>query len=512
MGHLCISIAWVEDDADKSGGKELSRLEVPVLELPKDSPSSEMLAALEQQTLSMGQELMRQLFRLHWDVLDQQQVERYCAQLEAGEIDKDGYASQKVACRLGILHLERQVCFNRRSGKHVMPGNELLPEHNGTIITRSLQEWACLLPQDLPFATVGRLLDWQTQQPKVLSKNEVRLIVQRHGEALRAAEAKEVKEWEGKTDRKQFQVKLVDGQAPRHRGAWPVELSAAVEQALAAPIPEPPEGVSSQDWQRVLQARAQEAACWPVEKLRCLGPEIQPGQTIAATDDIVVRRPQAGRWLTLRVARIATPNGYRYLSGTGELVLRQLSLLLFFCAGLSGWVTLLGDGAKWLRHFFETELSAFSHKELLLDWYHLRRKCADFAGMIGSSREAKKTLKKKLCTSLWKGQVETALAILEDCRPQAKNEEKLQELLDYLKARKAYIVNYDERRLKQQYIGSAHAEKACDLIVAKRQKNRGMHWSQETADALAALKTVMLNQSWELYWQNHQILPLATAP
>jgi len=50
-------------------------------------------------------------------------------------------------------------------------------------------------------------------------------------------------------------------------------------------------------------------------------------------------------------------------------------------------------------------------------------------------------------------------------------------LIDYLKARKPYIVNYNKRRLNRQYMGSAHAEKACDLIVAKRQKNKGMHWS-----------------------------------
>ena len=52
-----------------------------------------------------------------------------------------------------------------------------------------------------------------------------------------------------------------------------------------------------------------------------------------------------------------------------------------------------------------------------------------------------------------------------------------------------------QRRLLRQYIGSAHAEKACDLIVAKRQKNRGMHWSEKTADGLAALKTVMFSRS-----------------
>ena len=178
------------------------------------------------------------------------------------------------------------------------------------------------------------------------------------------------------------------------------------------------EGVTQQDWQRVLQARKTEVACWPVEKLRCLGPEIQPEQTIAATDDILVRQPQASKWLTIRVARIATTKGFRYLSGTGSLVLRQLSLMLFFCAGLDGWVTLLGDGAKWLRNYFETDLSKFTHKELLLDWYHLRRKCADFAGMIGATREEKKALKRKLNSSLWIGRIGPAIQALEACRPQ----------------------------------------------------------------------------------------------
>jgi len=36
-----------------------------------------------------------------------------------------------------------------------------------------------------------------------------------------------------------------------------------------------------------------------------------------------------------------------------------------------------------------------------------------------------------------------------------------------------------------------------------------MHWSEQTSDALAALRTLMLNDSWDLYWQKHQVLPLA---
>ena len=105
--------------------------------------------------------------------------------------------------------------------------------------------------------------------------------------------------------------------------------------------------------------------------------------------------------------------------------------------------------------------------------------------------------------------MDRAITTLEVHWADAKNQEKLQELIDYLDNRKPYIVNYDERRRQCQYIGSAHAEKACDLIVARRQKNQGMHWSEKSANALAALKTLMLNQGWEGYWVKHQVLPLA---
>ena len=176
MGHLCLTISWVEDETPESPLSELSRIPIPALELNEES-LSETLGALEQQTITLGQEVMRNLLCLHWDILEQQLVDEYCNQFEPDVIERDGYASQKIACRLGILHLQRQVCFNSQSGKHLMPGNALLPEHHGTIITRTLQEWACLFPQDLPFTTVERLLGWQTQEHKVISRSEVRVLV-----------------------------------------------------------------------------------------------------------------------------------------------------------------------------------------------------------------------------------------------------------------------------------------------------------------------------------------------
>jgi hypothetical protein len=101
--------------------------------------------------------------------------------------------------------------------------------------------------------------------------------------------------------------------------------------------------------------------------------------------------------------------------------------------------------------------------------------------------------------------------VLEAERRETKNEGKLDELVAYLTARQAWIPNYRQRRIEQRYIASGHVEKANDLIVARRQKNRGMQWTEATSDALAALRTLLLNGGWDRYWQHREVLPLLAA-
>lgn len=390
---------------------------------------------------------------------------------------------------------------------HEMPGNAVLPAHKGMVITRNLQELACLLPMDLPFATVERLLAWQTQCEEMICATEVRNLVRAHGQVIRRAEAAEVAELLKRNDLSDLKAQLVPARQARCPAAWPKELSAAVEKALEQECPEPPEGVRVCDWERVLAARREERL--DVAELRRLGPEVQPGQIVAATDDVEVRRPERRSKLYIRTARVATREGFRYLSGQGGAVLDQLYLLLLLCGGLDSWVTLLGDGARWIRKFFAERLAAFTHKELILDWYHLVKKCYELTSMICRGRKVKASLMGRLIPRLWRGQVTEAIDLLESHRPECRNEDRLNELINYLSAREPYIVNYAERRTKRIYIGSGHAEKACDLIVSRRQKHKGMHWSRPTADGLAALKTLVLNNGWDLYWQKRQVLPLA---
>lgn len=422
----------------------------------------------------------------------------------------DGFADVKVASRLGILHLPRQVCYHPATGTHTLPGNALLPVHNGMIITRPLQEWACLLAQDLPFETVARLLGWQTQTPAVLSSTEVRQLVRTHGQVVRQAEADEVQTLLAQADLTGLQPQLVPVAAARRPATWPAALNAAVAMAVAAEAPQPPAGVSAGDWARVLAARRAEPTLTLAHLVR-LGPTVQPNQVVVALDEVKVRQPTPGAWWELRTARIATAQGYRYLSGTGATFLQQVGLLLVLCGGNSALVTVLADGARWIRDFFTEQLTHLPRKELILDWYHLRKKCYELLSMVCRDRKAKAQLLGHLLSALWWGDVAAALTHLEAYRPEAKNTAKLDELIGYLQNRRTSIPNYKLRRQARQFNGSGQVEKANDLIVARRQKHQGMHWSQPTTDALAALKTLILNRGWDLYWQKGQVLPLIAA-
>jgi hypothetical protein len=215
--------------------------------------------------------------------------------------------------------------------------------------------------------------------------------------------------------------------------------------------------------------------------------------------------------LELRTAHIMTAEGYRYFSGVGATFLQRLQLVVGLALNVLGSLLLIADGARWIRTFFTDVLSQVKQKTMILDWHHLKQKCLELSSRICRSRTAKAQLLRRLYRRLWRGDVPAAVAVLEAHRPETRNETKLDELISYLQARAAWMVNYRQRRIEQKYIGSAHVEKANDVIVARRQKNRGMQWSEATSDALAALRTLMLNGGWNRYWQQREVLPLVVS-
>lgn len=510
MQRIEVMIRYVDDE-----DQVLSESNMSFQMLDVDSiPQEECLDQLESDTLDKGHEIMRLMFLSQCQLVDQQLAEKrehshadcnmHC------NVQFDGNDPLKIASRLGILCLPRQVCYCETCDQHFIPLNDWLPEHEGMITTRGLREWACLLPQELPFSTAGRLLGWVAKEPSVLSQTQLRTLVREHGGEIRQAEAAEVSELSASEDLSEKMPRLLPLDTPRRHPAWPGELHGIVQQALAEESATPPEGVSQNDWDRVIAYQKQARDEVGVSDLMRLGPKVGDSQVVASVDGIQVRRPQKRRFHELRTAKVVTAKGYRYVSGANASFLGYLLLLIRICLPEGGFLTLLADGAHWIGEFYMECLHYIEHGELILDWYHLaKKKCKELCCMIARGREAKDALLNSLKLKLWHGKVADAISILEDYRPQARNEKKLDELIGYLRKHQEEIPDYNERRIHCQFNGSAHVEKANDLLVARRQKHQGMHWSLETSDSLCALKTLMLNHGWELYWQQRKVLPLA---
>jgi hypothetical protein len=413
-----------------------------------------------------------------------------------------------VVTRLGTLTLKRQVLCDPDGGMHQVPGNQLLPAHAGCVLTRGLQEWACLLPQNLPFATVERLLGWKCGEAELLCDSSVRALVREHGQILRRAELAYAKAVLEQPLPLSGEALLVECEAPRRRAGWPAEMNEAVAQAVQAGKSRPPKGVSPSDWERVLTACEQEGST-DIEALRHLGPEPAPDQVVACVDEVLVRKPTCHQFWQLRTARIRTCQGTRYLSGTGEDFVAVLTACLLLCTPTGRRVLVLADGARWIRLWFAGVCARFRGCELIQDWYHLCKKSRELASLFSANRKDKEAVLKGLYARLWRGDVDGAVAVLEAYRPQSRNPERLEELARSLQERRNSIPDYHARRAHCEYIGSGLVENANNVLVAQRQKSHGRHWSLATSDGLAALTTLMLNGGWDRYWRDREVLPLA---
>ena len=219
MQHMEVMIRYTDDE-----GQVLSESNMNFGTLDVDSIArSERLDQLESDTLDKGHEIMRHMFLSQCQLVDQQLAEKRQHSDADCHVQFDGDDPLKIASRLGILHLPRQLCYCETCNQHFIPLNDWLPEHKGMITTRGLQEWACLLPQELPFSTAQRLLGWVAKEPAVLSQTQLRTLVREHGGEIRQAETAEVSELSASEDLSEKTPKLLPLGTPRRHPSWPGE-------------------------------------------------------------------------------------------------------------------------------------------------------------------------------------------------------------------------------------------------------------------------------------------------
>jgi len=198
--------------------------------------------------------------------------------------------------------------------------------------------------------------------------------------------------------------------------------------------------------------------------------------------------------------RYALTNRYGHASATTDID-------QFFCEAVTlsykrGYSSshplfILTDGAKYLTRGIETYFPGAIH---LLDIFHLKSRVA---ALIDESHP----LYERSLEAIRAYDPNMLLAVIDAVRVFDEQSHELKKsLLGYVARNAQAIYNHRDRRTKVH--GSASAEKAVDLLIARRFKNRGMSWTEPGCEVLLRFQVLAYNRQLEGWWQaRHKQVP-----
>lgn len=192
-----------------------------------------------------------------------------------------------------------------------------------------------------------------------------------------------------------------------------------------------------------------------------------------------------------------------------NLCLHVLAFLLEFNL-LGGYrLVFLVDGAKDIKSALEA-VFGFRRYTVLLDWFHLRKHCAEIISMMlragKENRDTQYRIKRTLFRHLWCGNVQGAIVFLRNLPGDViRNEARRKELIEYLERKEYAIQCYAVRRYLGLTTTSNPVEKANDLTVARRQKKKSMSWSRHGSIGLASLTALYMNNEAEGWHESHTL-------
>jgi hypothetical protein len=174
-------------------------------------------------------------------------------------------------------------------------------------------------------------------------------------------------------------------------------------------------------------------------------------------------------------------------------------------------IVFFSDGARQIHEKIE-DMFSFTKYKIILDWYHVVKKFKEFSSMAFKGRDIRNEFLGKILPSLWFGNVDGAIRILETVdNSTVKNSTYIQQLISYLQRVRNYIPNYALRKKLGLRNSSNLVEKANDIAVARRQKKNGMSWSPKGSISLATISCIKANNSLK-DWTHHRIIPFKLNP
>jgi hypothetical protein len=165
-------------------------------------------------------------------------------------------------------------------------------------------------------------------------------------------------------------------------------------------------------------------------------------------------------------------------------------------------VVVLGDGAVWIWRLVAEH---FPHAVQIVDLWHAREHVWKVArAVFGPGTLEATTWAEQTCRLLEQGNIEdlvAEMAVLPAVPPEPGTARSVREIEMHYFIANAARMRYPAFRAQGMQIGSGIAEAACKTVVSTRAKRSGMRWTPDGLDAVLALRTAVLNQTYESFWQ-----------
>ena len=158
----------------------------------------------------------------------------------------------------------------------------------------------------------------------------------------------------------------------------------------------------------------------------------------------------------------------------------------------------VNDGAVWIWLIVQM---CWAPCVEILDWWHLVEKLWEVATTLFEEDQASAgQWVESQKSHLWHGRQRQVIRAIRLCCPRG------QPLPEKVRLVVGYIFNHRSRIRYQQFrqagypLGSGTVESACKLVMQERMKQAGMRWSRDGAQAMLALRSVLLSERWDDVW------------
>lgn len=158
----------------------------------------------------------------------------------------------------------------------------------------------------------------------------------------------------------------------------------------------------------------------------------------------------------------------------------------------------VNDGAAWIWLIIAM---CYAPCIEIIDWWHTVEKLWEAANSLWGQGEARTvTWVEHQKDRLWAGQLRALLHQIRQVCPRG------QPLHDKVRALVSYLFHHRRRMDYVSYrqagypVGSGSVESGCKVVVQARMKQAGMRWSRDGAQAMLALRCVLLSEQWDELW------------